>query len=556
MLKSSLMTCALLTASQGALAQQPITAGGQLQQIPPVPMAPVPTPDLPIAPPAVVPDTGPAGERITVSQLRVTGQTLFREDALIAATGFAPGSALNLQELRGLAAKITAYYNKRGYFLAQAYLPAQDVAGGAVTIAVIEGQYGKVTVNNSSRLSDRVPNGILEGLDGGDVVTSAPLERRLLLLSDIPGVAVKSTLTPGEAVGTSDLIVDVVPGDPISGSVEADNAGNRYTGAYRLGGTVNVNNPTGAGDLLSLRVLASTSGLAYGRAAYQAPVGNLTLGVAYSHIRYDLGREFKSLDADGTADIASVYASYPLIRSRDANLYAVAALDAKWFEDKVDLVSSVSHKRSQVLTLGLNGDSHDEFGGGGWNAVSLSWSTGNLDIRSPLERAADALTARSDGHFDKIQFSAARLQSIAGPLSLYGSIRGQVAFDNLDSSEKMELGGAYGVRAYPEGEAYGDQGYVATAEARLMLSDWMGGSMPGRLQAIGFVDVGQVDYAHNPWFTGSNRAHRSGIGGGLAWFAPGDLILRATYATKLGSADATSAPDKAGRAWFQIVKLF
>jgi len=556
MFKTSLMTCALLTTAQAAIAQQPITAGGQLQQIPPVPMAPVATPDLPIAPPAVAPDSGPAGERITVSALRVTGQTLFAEEALIATTGFAPGASLNLQELRALAAKITAYYNKRGYFLAQAYLPAQDVAGGSVTIAVIEGQYGKVTVNNSSRLSDRVPSGILKGLDGGDVVTSAPLERRLLLLSDIPGVALKSTLTPGEAVGTSDLIVDVIPGDPISGSVEADNAGNRYTGAYRLGGTVNINNPTGAGDLLSLRVLASTSGLAYGRAAYQAPIGNLTLGVAYSHIRYDLGREFKSLDADGTADIASVYASYPLVRSRRANLYAVAAVDAKWFEDKVDLVSSVSHKRSQVLTLGLNGDSHDEFGGGGWNAVSLSWSTGNLDIRSPLDRAADALTARSDGHFDKIQFSAARLQAIAGPLSLYGSVRGQFAFDNLDSSEKMELGGAYGVRAYPEGEAYGDQGYVATAEARLMLSDWMGGTMPGRLQAIGFVDVGQVDYAHKPWFTGSNRAHRSGIGGGLAWFAPGDLILRATYATKLGSADATSAPDKSGRAWFQVVKLF
>ena len=33
----------------------------------------------------------------------------------------------------------------------------------------------------------------------------------------------------------------------------------------------------------------------------------------------------------------------------------------------------------------------------------------------------------------------------------------------------MELGGAYGVRAYPEGEAFGDTGYIATTEARLML---------------------------------------------------------------------------------------
>ena len=58
-------------------------------------------------------------------------------------------------------------------------------------------------------------------------------------------------------------------------------------------------------------------------------------------------------------------------------------------------------------------------------------------------------------------------------------MRGQLAFDNLDSSEKMELGGAYGVRAYPEGEAFGDEGYIATAEARLML-DSLTGSLPGR----------------------------------------------------------------------------
>jgi len=462
---------------------------------------------------------------------------------------------LDLAGLRLLAGRISAYYNARGYFLAQAYLPAQDIRDGAVTIAVVEGRYGKIEVRNGTSLAPAVPRGILRGLDPGDIVTSAPLERRLLLLSDTPGIAVKSTLAPGGAIGTSDLLVDLAATPRITGSVEADNAGNRYTGAYRIGGTINVNNPAGVGDLLSARILASTSGLAYGRLAYQAPIGNLTVGAAYAHIRYDLGREFKSLDADGTADVASLFASYPLIRTRGANLYAVAGLDAKRFVDRVDLFSTSSHKRSLVGSVGLNGDWRDTLGGGGASTVSVGWTHGDLDIRSPLERAIDENSARSNGGFDKLNLAAARVQTIGGPLSLYLAARGQVALDNLDSSEKMELGGAYGVRAYPEGEAYGDEGYIATAELRLRLDQWTQ-ALPGRFQLIGFVDSGAVDYAHRPWFSGSNHARRSGYGAGLSWAGPERILISATYARKLGNADATSGPDHSGRAWFQIVKLF
>jgi hemolysin activation/secretion protein len=530
---------------------QPTNAGGQLQQIPPAPLQPPAPPVFQVEPRAAEAETGPPGARIRVDVLHVTGQTVFSEEDLIAASGFMPGSELNLAELRAVAARISAYYHAHGYFLAQAYLPQQDVTAGAVTITVIEGRYGEIRLQNESRLADGVARRRLAGLESGDIVASAPLERRLLLLSDIPGVAIRSTLVPGGTVGTSDLLVDVAPGRSVTGSVEADNAGNRYTGPYRGGGTLNINNPAGIGDMLSLRVLASTSGLAYGRVAYQAPIGNLTLAAAYSHIRYDLGREFSSLDAHGTADIVGVYASYPLIRSRDHNLYALAGFEAQWFEDRIDLFDAVSRKRSNVLTLGLAGDSRDATG---WTNYAIGLTLGDLDIRTPIDRAADALTARSNGGFGKIQFSLARQQTISGPLSLYAGLRGQLAFANLDSSQKMELGGAYAVRAYPEGEAYGDQGYVATLEARLMLDQWLP-SFPGELQAIAFIDGGIVEYAHNPWFTGSNRAYRSGAGAGLAWFGPDNLIVRATYAHRLGD-PATSAPDHDGRFWFQIVKLF
>ena len=97
----------------------------------------------------------------------------------------------------------------------------------------------------------------LAGLDRGDIVANAPLERRLLLLSDLPGVAVKSTLVPGSEVGTSDLLVDLVPARRVTGSIDADDAGNRYTGYFRLGGSVNLNEPFGIGDVASVRGLVS-----------------------------------------------------------------------------------------------------------------------------------------------------------------------------------------------------------------------------------------------------------------------------------------------------------
>ena len=550
-MKSAIMiTAALLATSQGAHAQS-TPAGGHIQQIPPAPVAPRAMPDLPAPPRAAAPDIGPAGAPIQVNAIHITGATLFSEPVLVAAGGFTPGSSLTLRDLRGIAARISAYYNRRGYFLAQAYLPEQDISNGVVTIAVIEGRYGKVGVQNHTNLSTGVANRVLRGLDSNDVVTNAPLERRLLLLSDIPGVTVHSTLAPGSEVGTTDLLVDLTPAPRVTGSIEADNAGNRYTGTYRIGGSINLNNPTGLGDMVSLRILASTEGLAYGRAAYQVPLGNLTLGVAYAHFRYDLSHEFESLDAHGKADIATVFASYPLIRSRSTNLYAVAAFDAKRFDDRVDATASESIRKSQAVTLGLNADWRDR--GGAATTAAVGWSIGNLDIVSPVERAVDDITAHSNGRFGKILFSLARQQPVAGPLSLYGAVRGQMAFDNLDSSEKMELGGAYGVRAYPEGEAYGDQGYIATAEARLRIAPR---GFPGQFQLIGFIDVGEIDYAHTPWFPGPNSTRRSGVGGGLSWSGPGRILLSATYATRLGSQPVTSQPDRAGRFWFQIVKLF
>lgn len=555
MKKKCLLPLALLALAPAGWAQQLPGAGSQLQQLPPPPVPQQVAPDIRIEPATAPVASADDSVKVLVNALHVSGEQAFSEAELVGVTGFQPGAQLSLADLQVMASRITEFYRSHGYFVAQAFLPAQKVVGNEVTIAVSEGRYGKVTLNNSTNLSNRLAQSRLDGLNSGDPITIRPLENRLLLLSDVPGVHVSSTLAPGATPGTSDLLVDVTPGQRVSGSVDADNAGNPYTGEYRIGATVNLNNPLGLGDVASLRVLTSGRGLRYGRASYQVQAGRATVGVAYSRLEYVLGRQFKSLGAHGSANVASVYGYYPLMRSRNTNLTVGLVYEDKTFRDHIDLFQSVSDRRAHVLTGQLYGSQQDGFGGGGVTSFFVGLSLGSLDLQTPAVRAADALTARTDGSYRKAWFNVARLQRVTDRVSLYGSFTGQVASKNLDPSEKLVLGGMDGVRAYPQGEGFGDAGYLASLEARLLLAG-MSAHVPGQVHLIGFVDTGHININERPWYAGPNTRTLSSVGVGATWNDPGDFSVRAYYARKLGSEPAISAPDRSGRFWIQAIKYF
>jgi hemolysin activation/secretion protein len=555
MLNKKFFPYTLLVLSQSVFAAPPPSAGSQMQQIPPAPIPEKTTPKLEVQQGKEPVASKAESLKITVKSLKISGAQVYSEADLLALTGFKPDSELSLADLRGMAAKIADYYHQNGYFVAQAYLPAQDIKNGVVTIAVIVGQYGKISLNNQTNLSDDVAHNLLGDLNNGDLINSDPLENNLLLLSDLPGVRVNSTLVPGAALGASDLNVNVTPGQRVTGSIDGDNAGNRYTGMYRGGATINFNEPLGLGDVASLRILTSGSGLNYGRASYQMQVGKGNVGVAYSYLAYELGREFKSLGAHGSAQIASIYGNYPLIRSYDNNLYVQLAYDEKMFQDRTDSTSGVANKRAHVLRSSLYGDHHDRWWGGGMNAYSLTLSSGYIDLETPEVRAFDAATARTNGYYSKLSLYAMRLQNVTDSISLFASINGQIASKNLDVSEKMELGGMYAVRAYPEGEAYGDLGFVFTAEGRLLLPKLFE-EMPGQMQLIGFFDVGMVNAYRHPWAPGQNTRTLSGAGVGFNWLDFNNFALKVYYAHRLGNEKVLSSPDQSGQFWIQFVKYF
>lgn len=535
------------------------------------PQAPAKSPTFEVQQPQLPPLVTPGGVKVKALSFKISGNTVFSEATLAALLNPFVGQDLDLAGLDEAAGVISQYYRSQGYFVARAYLPTQEIASGNLEIAVIEGRLGAVKFNrgDTTRLSEARAQELLAGASPiGAPIKEQNIERGLMLLNDLPGVEVKSTLTPGATPGTSDLVVETTEGPLLGGSVDLDTYGNKYTGVTRVGGTLNVNDPLGIGDQFVVRVLTSGRGLNYGRLAYSAPVGNIgtKLGVAYSKMRYKLGRDFAPLNATGESTVTSIYAVQPVVRSRNSNLYGTATYDNKRLSD-VQLGANVTDKRIGVFGFGLSGDLRDALGGGGLTVAGLNFSGGRLDLGGNVNYAAnDAITARTAGSYTKANYNISRLQRLDDTWSLFAGLTGQGASKNLDSSEKFVLGGL-GVRAYPQGEASGDSGNLFNLEARYTL----GGFDFGNVQLVGFYDYGSIRL-HKTLWVGSqpvglpnfpNSYHLAGAGFGINLFKEGDYSLRSSVAWKVGSNPGRDAlgrdsdgESKSPRFWIQLSKQF
>lgn len=491
--------------------------------------------------------------RLTVQSIRVQGSTVFPAAELEALVADQVGTDHSLAELDAAAARISTYYRERGYPVARAYLPAQDIQNGMLVIKVLEGVLSTKKLNNTARLSDERAQSYLSEVKSGDVLASGHVDRALLLLGDTPGVgAARASLQPGASVGTSDLLIELDPAQAYSADAELDNYGNYYTGQYRLGASLALNSPLNIGDLFSARLVSSGEGMSYARLAYQLPLGSsgLKLGAALSDTRYMLGKDFESLQAHGSAASDSVYATFPFIRSQQSNLSGTFSWEDKRLNDQTDVPVSGTDKQVVMSTLGLAGSRQDivygSDGVGGLTSAQASLSIGTLSMDA-VSQALDggSSSAQSQGSFGKFNYSINRLQSLGANNSLSLSLQGQQANKNLASSEKFSLGGADGVRAYPQGEGSGDQGWLVNLEWRHVLS--------AQLQGVLFYDAGSVDFNHNAFTTAPNNRSIAGVGLGLnGQFGSLQFKTALAWSTNGGAATSQNNASSTLRLWAQV----
>lgn len=487
-------------------------------------------------------DPGISNLQVTLTGVRVEGTTQLEPAALASAVEGAAGRSYDMAGLRGLATQVQDKARSLGYNFARAYLPPQDLAGGILRIVVDEGRFGQVQATGPAAAQAQP---WLAQLKPGDPIRQEPFERTLLLLEQLPGVQVQATLAPGSEPGTGDLQVKAEARTETTGEVGIDNHGNHHSGSERLRASLQVASPFSFGDQLSLSASTSRQGTWLGNLSYSLPLGAQGLRASFGASRsdYELGEEFASLQAHGTSNTLNASVSYPLVLRLAGSVTASAGVQHRQLHDQFDAAGVDQRKKTQSLPLSLNADARDERGVS-WGSLTLTLGRLHLDAS---QQATDDATARTAGRFTKLNLDVARQHQLAKGWTLYGRLSGQWAGKNLDASEKLALGGPNGVRAWPAGEALGDEGWLGQFELRYRMDAF---------EPYLFVDAGAVRINHSPWAEGNNSRSLSGAGLGMRWVSK-DWSFESSIGWRSGGGQPTTDPGAGSpQVWLSLGRRF
>ena len=372
------------------------------------------------------------------------------------------GKSYTLGELEKIASLITKKYREEGYFVARAYIPKQSMSEGILEIAVIEGNYGVFHLKNSSLVSNERVQAMLDDIKGDNVVSVDTLERAMLIINDTAGVKVTGAdVKPGEKVGTSDFSITTEATNPYSAYIISDNYGSKYTGRYRVNVGLSANSPLGYGDKFGINgVISTKTDLKNGKVYYNFPLmaNGLRGEISAAKTTYSLAEDYAALDALGHSTSLEALLSYPLIRTRLETLNLSLGLVHKEMEDEVRSTATLTKKESDALNVGANYLKNDTlFGFNSTLSTQVTLTMGDLDSPTNTD---------TDGSYSKIAGSMEQNVELTPEYALTASLRFQKALGNknLDGSEDFSLGGAYGVRAFPDGEHSSENGYLLGLE--------------------------------------------------------------------------------------------
>lgn len=483
--------------------------------------------------------------------------------ALPALTAPFVGKGRSYEDLVNAVSAVTRYLQRDlGLYLGYAYLPEQSPDSGIVRIAVLEGRLDQVILNWRDDMP--IDKGIVEAhlarLRPGDVLRVREVERVVFLLNDLRGLTARFEVKQGRYPGTASLVVTPVPEARVSGKAELDSGGSRYSGLYRLGATANIASPFRKGDGIVVSGQATTiGGLFFGLAGYTLPVGTdgLKIGASLSRVHYELIDEVP-FDLNGDATAVSGYALYPLIRSRNLNLFLQASAEQRDFTDRKGGLGSAADndKRVRELRLGIAGDFRDNLLSGGVNAYELAFSRADI-------RAIVAGRQTLPPQFSKLTLGYSRLQNvISNRLLAYVRYKIQVSDVNLDTTERFSLGGPQGVRAFAPGEASGDEGVLFTGELRYLPPEAWFGRVSRELVFSAFYDFGYVKFQRNvtgvPTTTSTlgNTTTLSSFGFGATFDRPNAFGARLSLSWPINGDPQNDTVKRVPRAYATLTKYF
>lgn len=427
--------------------------------------------------------------------------------------------------------------------LARVEIPEQRISQGTLKLDVIEAYVASVSV-----VGDIGPAGgkvaqYVEQLRGMKPFNINKAQRYLFLASDIPGVRISATLKPSQQGRGAVALEIAVTREAFHAMLNVQNTGSNAAGPWGALARVDLNSFTSLGERTSLigyttyqpeeqKVLQLIEDVRLGP---EGLAGHLSLSWGLTHP----GAELKVLGLRGDSLVADIAASYPLIRTRRANLNLTGGLEI--VEQSVDVAGSLPLTRDHLRVLHVGAAGDYTFTGEIPVATNIE-----IELRQGLSvlgasNKGSPLASRIEGHPDATVLRANGGVSVGWLpyLSTSASFAAQYSPDPLLSYEEMYAGNLTIGRGYDPSVVSGDRGIAGSFEGRVGPFDF------GIAQAtlLSFFDVSYLDNLD----TGGIHRTLESVGGGVGFQISNFAHLDVTYAHPLDKISDTAAkrpPDR------------
>lgn len=487
--------------------------------------APKPDP-LAIVPLSADPESiAETGATFTIDRVELVGNTVLSSSEAKRITTPFVGRQLGANRINLLMRRLTEAFIAKGYITTRAYLGEQNLASGILSVTVVPGKIENFRVNGQMAGSV-VPVQVERGgpynggwltdwgtlaafpVEAGDTLKLQDLEQGVDQINRLRRNQAELQILPGQTPGGSIVALNNHPGDRYRVNLGVDNYGSQATGRQRSRLGLDVDNPLGFQEALSLAYVGSLDTNAL-LASAAVPYGYNTFSYTASY------SEYQNLIGD-----TAILFGNTMAHNIGWNRVMTRSQTGK---SALDLTLSVRKAEREINNIVLN-PQRLTVARAGWNTLArfpVGGEQGNWTLDLGLSHGLKAFSAsadvdglaRSDAHsqFSKVDFTATVSLPLAAAWSYRGVLNGQWSNVGLFGSEQIYAGGVGSVRGFTEGGISGDRGFVMRNEFQWTKAPQVEiAGKPLWLQPYFFLDAGRTELlSQRQW------KQLSGAGAGL-----------------------------------------
>lgn len=411
-----------------------------------------------LPPPVRADDTSASqGPCFFISRIELSGATLLSPSAEKQLIAPWLNQCLDIARLNTLTNAVSDWYISRGYITSRAFLTEQDLSGGVLQLAVLEGKLQQIRLEG---VPARTLSMTFPGLEG-KILNLRDIEQGMEQLNRVRQTPVEIEILPGDRQGYSIVNLTASPEFPLSGTVSFDNSGQKSTGTGQLNGALYGNNLLGLADKWFISGgrssdFSNSQDAQNFAAGVSVPYGYGLLDYSYSWSNY-----LSTIDNNGylwrsTGDTEThrLTGSWVLFRNGDIKTGVSAGITHRINHNYLDdVLLATSSRKLSSFSLGLN---HTQKIASGVATLNPTFTQG-----VPWFGAEDDNDKHGDvpkAEFRKWSVNGSFQRPVADKLWWLTSVYFQWSPDRLYGSERLTLGGEASVRGFKEQYISGDNG--------------------------------------------------------------------------------------------------